>query len=202
MIEEMSENQQYRETVKKKITQYLWQHGRKECTEKAIVEFIASDDEVQENRKARKYKMSEDAYGDTPDTDFYRGIVRSVLEELRRNKEILKIAYKNGRNKYAYIPAIPKPIVNDLFNDEIAIFHVHSGDVKDVKNAIRRNLEDKNIIIIPVDRFLFCTMKNPRNYVRKESQLPYIRKQVRLALRSVDYKVRAKAASEDYTENK
>lgn len=197
----MSANMQYRKIVEKKIMRYLLLHGRNDCAERAIVEHVAKDPKVQEKRKGREYEMSDEAYGVDPDSDFYRGFVRSVLEEMRREKKILKIRHKNGRNQYAYIPFAPKPVVNDIANDEIAIFHVKSGDVMDVRNAIRQNLEDKNVVVIPMDSFLLCTMKNPRNYVKKESQLPHIRKQVRAALRSADYKIYSKAASDEYRED-
>ena len=69
-----------------------------------------------------------------------------------------------------------------LYNNERAIFEVGEGREKSVKRKIEEFIEDKQIVIIPVNGFLLCTKRNPDNLKKKESQLEDIRFQVETAI--------------------
>lgn len=191
---EINVNEEYKRIMEAKIVEYTFLHGKDDCRWTKMLKYIANDEDVQYARGLRNYEQSKEAFrkDNNADITLYKEMYRKALKKLIKEKKIQKFSNQKNMTKYGFVGEKPK--VTNLYNDGIAIMQVEQGKEKETKAIIEANIEDPYIIIIPLDGFLLCTKKNPRDKKFVKSQTPYIRKMVRRALLKADCKVVARKA--------
>lgn len=180
-VEKVTEAE-YRETIKETIMSYVKDNPAENCTRKNLLTHVANNSDVQNKRRKRyqSKRSKEDAYAKPANNARYELMFRIALGELIEEKKIERLKLEKKHPMYVLSESEAK--IYSLCNNEIAIFEVGEGREKSVKSKIEEFIEDKQIVIIPVNGFLLCTKRNPENLNKEESQLEHIRVQVEKAI--------------------
>lgn len=189
------------------ILKYINEHSWQECSMDALGEVLYNDNKFIKIKKKKqktfdkgviaKQKKESDT---SNDVQVQEEILKESCKRTAGNvvKDLLKrgviIKKKKGRN-VMYAPG--KPELLNLYNRDIAIFQVTSGDAKNVKKMLDEKLKDKNIIVIPIDGYIMCTMKNRKEDNNMESQLEYIRQEIKKAYQRADGTVKKRASKKE-----
>lgn len=162
----MTANQEYNRAVKKKILEYVMSHSLDDNSWTKIRNHLAEDKNIAYLRALRNYKKGKEDY-DFNDERFnleknrkkFDNITTVLLNELIGEGKIKKRKKDGAVRFYA-----KKPIENNLQHGEIAIVKT------DYANALKAIVEqyslEKNLVLIPTDEYLICTLKKAKKNTR------------------------------------
>ena len=155
----MSANQEYNRAVKKKILEYVMSHSLDDNSWTNIRNHLANDKNIVYLRALRNYKKGNEDY-DFNDERFnpekhrkkFDSITTVLINELVYEGKIKEIKKNKSKRFYA-----KKPIENNLYHGEITI--VKTDYANALKNIVENYSLEKNLVLIPTDEYLICTLK-------------------------------------------
>jgi len=203
-----------KESAKKIILAHIKTHGWKECRIEDFGKVLYGNEEFVALKKAKQKTFNKGIIAKQRKNGELEGNTEVdneviLLESCERTAQAavsdlleagMVTKHKEGR-VIGYSLQREQPRITNLYNREIAIYEIKSGDSKSAKEMIDANITDKDVIVIPLEGFLLCTMKNRKEDDITESQLDYIRDKVSTAFRKADGKVSKKKSSKSKKKN-